>query len=114
MVLHCAHDGDVRTPSECLKAFLGAPRCCMLRLRQILVTDVTAIGSSTAVLPAVVLQEVGITDHALLLYGPARAICHAASQRRPPKQRLAEVCHARERRPWAAWATVHRLERLRG
>ena len=24
MVLHCAHGDDVRTPSECLKAFLGA------------------------------------------------------------------------------------------
>jgi len=26
MVLHCAHEGDVRTPSECLKAFLGVRR----------------------------------------------------------------------------------------
>ena len=26
MVLHCAHEGDVRTPSECLRAFLGARR----------------------------------------------------------------------------------------
>ena len=27
MVLHCAHDGDVLAPSDCLTAFLGEQAC---------------------------------------------------------------------------------------